>query len=144
MTNVAFHLNVGDVGAYACRLLRKAYLKGARVKVLTSPEQVPSLTRQLWTIGQGDFVPHATASASPRVRERSPILIGTDASNDAGATVLLNLGGGWPGRVEDFDRVIEVVGLADADRQRARERWKSYRAAGFTPEAVDLSVKKGA
>ena len=34
MTEVAFHFNAPDKRSYACRLLRKAYLRGARVLVL--------------------------------------------------------------------------------------------------------------
>ena len=30
MTEIAFHFNVPDKLAYSCRLLRKAYLSGAR------------------------------------------------------------------------------------------------------------------
>jgi DNA polymerase IIIc chi subunit len=34
--------------------------------------------------------------------------------------------------------VVSIVGAGDEDRQMARSRWRSYRAAGFTLETHDL------
>ena len=48
MTEVAFHLNVGDRTVYLCRLLRKAYLKGSRVYVLGGASSIDPLDRALW------------------------------------------------------------------------------------------------
>jgi hypothetical protein len=44
MTEIAFHFNVPDKLAYSCRLLRKAYLSGARVVVTGEPRCWPSWT----------------------------------------------------------------------------------------------------
>ena len=38
MTEIIFHVNVPDKLAYSCRLLRKAYLSGARVSVTAEPD----------------------------------------------------------------------------------------------------------
>ena len=139
MTEVSFHLNVPDADAYVCRLLRKAYVKGARVCVVADEGQLVALDRALWLIGQGDFVPHARSSAPPHVCKHTPILLGT--SEHGGHEVLVNLSPRMPANVADFDRVIEVVGLQEAAREQARVRWKLYRNAGFTPQAVDLSSR---
>lgn len=137
MTEVTFHLNVPDADAYVCRLLRKAYAKGARVWVMADEERLGGLDRALWLMGQGDFVPHARSSSAAHVRKRSPILLGT--SDEGGAGVLVNLSSRMPGHPTSFDRVIEVVGADESARGQARTRWKEYRQAGLSPQALDLS-----
>ena len=139
MTEVSFHLNVPDADAYVCRLLRKAYAKGARVRVVADEEQLVSLDRALWLMGQGDFVPHARSSAPAHVRKHTPILLG--ASDHGAEGVLVNLSPRMPENAAAFDRIIEVVGVQEAAREQARVRWKQYRNAGFTPQAVDLSSR---
>jgi DNA polymerase-3 subunit chi len=139
VTEVAFHLNVPDVEAYACRLLRKAFLKGARVSVLADDPLSQSLDRRLWLMGQGDFVPHASETSAQRVIDRSPILIGAVASEDHGAAVLVNLTTRLPETPQRFERVIEIVGTGEADLANARGRWKAYRSAGLKPLAIDLA-----
>ena len=137
MTEVAFHLNVTDIGAYTCRLLRKAYLKGARVRVLADAALIESLDRGLWLLGQGEFVPHATGASPARVRQRSPIVLGDDEPS-AVSDVLVNLSSRMPEGAGSFARVIEIVGKSEVDRQQARQRWKLYRDAGLNPVAIDL------
>lgn len=139
MADVAFHLNVGDRSAYACRLLRKAYLRGARLLVLVDAPSVDGLDRALWLMGQGDFVPHARATDPATVRRHSPILIGTQSVDGFAADVLVNLGASFPAAADRFDRIIEIVGSESQDRQGARERWKQYKAQGLEPRAHDLT-----
>lgn len=139
MADLVFHLNVGDRLAYACRLLRKAYLKGARPLVLVDAPALDALDRALWLMGQGDFVPHARAADPAIVRRHSPILIGTQVVDGFAADVLVNVGGGFPEAAERFDRIIEIVGSEPQDRQGARERWKRYKSDGFEPRAHDLA-----
>ena len=142
MTEVAFHLNVPDASAYACRLLRKAYLKGARVRVWVDAEQIDALDRDLWLLGQGEFVPHATDASPDRVRQRSPIVLGSGSPEPA--EVLVNLSSHMPDRPGSFGRVIEIVGSQEVDRLRARQRWKLYRGEGLDPVAIDLATHREA
>jgi DNA polymerase III subunit chi len=137
MTEVAFHLNVADIGDYTCRLLRKAYLKGARVQVLADAALIERLDRDLWLLGQGEFVPHATGASPVRVRQRSPIVLG-DAPAEA-VNVLVNLAPQLPEGAGAFARVIDIVGSGEVERQQARQRWKLYRDAGLDPVAIDLA-----
>lgn len=141
MTEVAFHFNAPDKLGYACRLLRKAYLKGARVLVLGTSRDGAALDQALWTLDPGAFVPHCRAGAADHVRAASPVLIADGSTPPEGfaAEVLLNLGDELPIGFERFARVIEVVTFDDEDRQRARARWKQYQAAGCEPLRHDLS-----
>jgi DNA polymerase-3 subunit chi len=142
MTEVAFHFNAPDKLGYACRLLRKAYLKGARVVVLGSSRDCASLDQALWTMTAGEFVPHCRESGAALLLKASPILIasGHVPPADFPADVLLNLTDAYPAGFERFERVIEVVTLDEADRQRARERWKQYKTAGCEPLRHDLKM----
>lgn len=141
MTEVAFHLNVGDRGAYLCRLLRKAYLKGSRVHVLCDTHMIDTLDRALWLMGQGEFVPHARGSSPEFVRRRSPILLSAHAPDQAQVDVLVNLSDQPLYGIGQVQRIIEVVGSEPGGKEKARERWKLYRQAGVEPIAHDLSAR---
>lgn len=143
MTEVAFHFNAPDKLGYACRLLRKAYLKGARLVVLTEEGSVKALDAALWTMAQGEFVPHCHSGDPAHVRSQSPIHIGSRIPEGGNAGVLVNLRTEMPANFDQFARVIEVVTLGDDDRQHARERWRQYKALGIEPQRHDLQLAAG-
>jgi DNA polymerase-3 subunit chi len=140
MTEVAFHFNAPDKLGYACRLLRKAYLRGARVVVLVEEGDRAALDVALWTMVVGEFIPHSGPADPPHVQVRSAIHIASEVSARNGATVLVNLRAGMPAGYEQFARVIEVVTGDENDRWNARERWKSYKAQGIEPQRHDLQL----
>lgn len=142
MTDIAFHVNVADVPAYACRLLRKAHAKGARVHVTGAPAQIEAVDRGLWLIAQGEFIPHAGAAATERVRRHSSIVLG--GAPPEGSTVLVNLGAEVPSELGRYARVIEVVGNDEQSRAQARQRWRAYRSGGIEPVMVDQASARGA
>ena len=140
MTEVAFHLNVGDRNAYLCRLLRKAYLKGSRVHVLSDTHTIDALGRALWLMAQGEFVPHARDTSPAFVRRRSPIVLSAHVPDWGQVDVLVNLSDQALSGVDQVQRIIEVVGSEPGGKEKARERWKLYRQAGIEPIAHDLSA----
>lgn len=139
MTEIAFHFNAPDRLVYACRLLRKAYLKGARVWVLADPPLAAALDQQLWTFAGTEFVPHCRETADAALQARTPVVISegqTDGTEDR--DVLVNLCDRLPASYARFARVIEVITPDPTVRQSARERWKQYKSAGFEPQHLDL------
>jgi DNA polymerase-3 subunit chi len=144
MTEVAFHFNAPQKLAYACRLLRKAYLKGAQLVVLVPDAQVGELDQALWLMAPGEFVPHSVPGDPPAVQVHSPIRLVTTLPDTAGPAVLLNLRDEAPQGFERFDRVIDVVSLDDDDRRQARQRWRQYVAAGVEPQRHDLQASPAA
>lgn len=140
MTEVAFHFNAPEKLSYACRLLRKAYQRGARVVALVEEGDRGALDAALWTAVVGDFIPHSGPNDPPHVQARSPIHVASQASAHNGATVLVNLRADMPAGYERFARVIEVVTGDERDRGLARERWKNYRAQGIEPQRHDLQL----
>jgi len=143
MTEVAFHFNAPQKLGYACRLLRKAYLKGAQLVVLVPDEQVDELDQALWLMAPGEFVPHSVPGDPSTVQDRSPIRLVTAVPDTGGSAVLINLRDEAPLGFERFERVIDVVTMDDHDRQRARQRWRHYVAAGVEPLRHDLKSSPG-
>lgn len=141
MTEVAFHFNAPDRVAYACRLLRKAVASGAKLVVTGSPDVLQQLDRALWTFSAVDFVPHCFLESESYVVAASPVILSTSTHAVPHRQVLLNLGQLVPEGFERFERVIEVVGLEDEDRQSARGRWKKYADQGYVITRHDLALK---
>lgn len=128
---VEFHTGVADKIAFACRLLRKAYRKGARVVVTGPREVLATLDRELWTFQERDFVPHARVNAPGAAAARTPIWLVDGVPPPGAPEVLVNLGAP---RLEDlapFSRVIEVVSAEPEDADAGRRRWREYKAAGL-------------
>ena len=127
MTSVAFHFNAPAKLAYACRLLRKAASSGSTVAVLGDEVTLAKLDEQLWSFSALDFVPHGRiGSLSEQQLSLTPIWLCTNAAEGQSRQVLVNLTAAVPAGFEIFERVIEVVGQDEADRQSARLRWKHY------------------
>lgn len=143
MTEVAFHFNAPDKQSYACRLLRKGYLKGARLVVLADAQALASLDAALWTFSQSEFIPHGCESDDPVVLQRSPVQLYSelpDSLEVSSSTVLVNLCANLPPGYARFERVIEVVTQDENDRLRARERWRAYKQRGLEPVRHDLQL----
>jgi len=143
-TEVAFHFNAPDRTAYACRLLRKAVASGARVVVTGDSDTLQLLDAALWTFSATDFVPHCLLDSEPSVVAASPVILATSLQTVAHQQVLLNLGHGVPDGFERFERVIELVGMDEEERQLARVRWKHYTDRGHPITRHDLTLKTSA
>jgi DNA polymerase-3 subunit chi len=141
MTEVAFHFNAPDPVTYACRLLRKAVSNGAKIVVTGHADTLQALDSALWTFSPVDFVPHCFLESDAWVVAASPVILARSIESVPHLQVLLNIGHLVPGGFERFERVIEVVGLEDEDRQHARSRWKHYTDQGYAISRHDLNLK---
>lgn len=141
MTEIAFHFNAPDRVAYVCRLLRKAVNKGAKLVVTGQTDTLQQLYVALWTLSPTDFVPHCFLESEPYVVAASSVILAPSTESVPHKQVLLNLGPTVPRGFEQFDRLIEVVGLDDEDRQVARDRWKHYAERGYVITRHDLAMK---
>ena len=83
----------------------------------------------------------AAAADDARIVAASPVILAASTSSLPHRQILLNLDDLVPGGFDRFDRVIEIVGLDDEDRQRARVRWKHYAEQGYTITRHDLNSK---
>jgi DNA polymerase-3 subunit chi len=144
MTEIAFHFNVPDKLAYSCRLLRKAYLSGARVVVTGEPAVLAELDQLMWSFSPAEFVPHCRADASQNTVAATPVVLAESPSaSSLHHGVLVNLGQGIPAEFERFERFIEIVARTDDDRLAARSRWKHYTDRGYAMKRHDLAAGGG-
>ena len=143
MTEVAFHFNVPDKLAYACRLLRKATGAGSRVVVTGEPALLRTLDTELWTFSALEFIAHAhAASADAKVLAASPVVLADVPRATPHHEVLVNLGGPVPEGFERFERLIELVSQEEPDRLEARTRWKHYADRGYAITRHDLATRE--
>ena len=134
MTEVEFHTGLADPLGFACRLLRKAFRKGARATVIAPPATIGALDRELWTFDERDFIPHVRWSAAQpaRVLDRSPVWLVEEGRLPAGAPALVvNLGARVLSPDAPVQRLIELVGNDPDEQAAARERWRGYKARGL-------------
>ena len=96
VTELAFHFNVPDRVAYACRLLRKAVASGAKVVVTGPDSTLEQLDAALWTFSAHDFVAHCGAQAEAKVIAASPIYLAENIDKVPHLQILLNLGSHIP------------------------------------------------
>lgn len=141
MTSVDFYFNAADKLQVACRLAGKAMASGQRLLIYApQPDAAQRLDRMLWTWPATGFVPHCAAHDA--LAPETPVLIGDAADAGSGCAVLLNLGPDAPPGFERFERLLEVVGRDDADRQDARARYRFYRERGYRIADHDLAGDK--
>jgi len=138
MTEIEFHTNVPDKLKYSCRLLRKAYLSGARVVVTAGPATLDQLDHLLWSFSPVEFVPHCRANAPEVSLAATPLLLAESLTACPHHAVLVNLGQGIPVGFEPFERFIEVVAQAEDDLLAGRRRWKHYATRGYALKKCDL------
>ena len=144
MTSIDFHFNAPDKLAYACRLARKVYGSGTRAVFYASDEDTRVVfDRLLWTFSPVDFIPHCLIG-SPLV-DVTPLHIAGPDDVDAlkHHVVLVNLDRDQPECFSRFERMIEVVEAADADREAGRRRWKFYKDRGYPLTRHDCGTTAG-
>ena len=134
MTEITFHFNVRDRAAYACRLLRKATRRQARIAVTADGDTLAHLDRQLWEFDPVEFIPHIRVPAGQGVPARlqtTPIWLVDAPTGTDGHEVLVNLGMETPVGFESYQRLIEIVSTTESDRSAARLRWRHYAHRGY-------------
>ena len=134
MTEISFYFNVPGRTAYACRLLRRARKQGMALAVTGPAEALQEIDRELWAFSAPEFLAHSwidRARDVPEALQGTTIWLGENPIDAPLHGALLNLGSMPPAAFETFERVFEVVSLDEADRQAARERWKSYARRGY-------------
>lgn len=130
MTQVDFHFNAPDKLAYGCRLVRKVFTAGhGALVVCADAAQQEEFDRLLWSFSELDFIPHV--DAGDELAERTPVLLAVGTPESVSRDVLVNLGAEVPAGFGRFERLVELVGADDADREAARLRWRFYRDRGY-------------
>jgi len=138
MTQIDFYFHVENKLQTACALSAKAYARGVRVLAYCPDAALgQKFDRLLWTTPALSFVPHC--APGDRLAAVTPVIVdheGTDLRHDE---LLINLRDELPLFFSRFQRLIEIVGLDEDDRRRARERYKYYRDRGYEIQNHDMS-----
>jgi DNA polymerase-3 subunit chi len=130
VTRIDFYRYAEDKLLFACRLAAKAYEKSTRLVVYSPDRRVlAEFDRLLWGYQQLKFIPHCMA-ASPVAKE-TPVILAGEGDELPHHDVLLNLGDGEPPMFATFERLLEIVGTDDEDKQRARGRYTFYKKRGY-------------
>ena len=138
MTTIDFYFNAADRLQVACRLAGKAVTQRKRMLIYApEPEVAGRIDRLLWTWPAIGFVPHC-APHDPLAAD-TPVLVAADGETPPGCELLLNLGAECPPHFERFERLLEVVGVDEAERAAGRGRYRFYLERGYKIANHDLS-----
>ena len=125
-----------------CELAKKAYAANQPMLVLARDmEQAERLDDLMWSFEPDAFIPHEIAGtgfddAPDGEGDEADVLIAPPEIDAPLRPLVLNL---RDAAVEgDFTRVLEVVPAAPSAREPLRERWKQYKARGFTLNKYDM------
>ena len=138
MTQIDFYTHVEDKLKTACTLAGKAHARGLKVTVFCpDADTAQRVDRMLWTTPPTGFVPHCAPADA--LAPETPVIVDFQGEKLLNDGVLLNLRPEQPPFFSRFQRLIEIVGLDEEDRSRARERFRFYRDRGYEIRTHDLS-----
>jgi DNA polymerase-3 subunit chi len=130
VTRIDFYHYAADKQQYACRLVNKAYESASRV-VVYSPDRaaLDAFDKALWTFQSTRFVPHCFAGSA--LAAETPVVLATSGDELPHHDVLMNLADEWPPFFASFERLLEIVAVAEEDKQHARARFSFYKKRGY-------------
>src|SRR5262245_62012539 len=131
MTEVLFyHLEHQPLERVLPSLVEKTLERGWRAVVQAgSQERVEALDTLLWTYREETFLPHGTKrDGNP---DQQPVYLTADEDNPNGATVRFLVDGAETAGLTAYTRIVYLFeGRDQGAVARAREQWRSAKAAG--------------
>lgn len=117
-----------------CGLVTELFRKGQTVFLLCQTQaEADMLDEMLWQQDPDSFVPHGLSEETTVVQ--APVEIGV-LQPRRHRQVLVNLTDSVSPHAKRFAKIIDFVPWSESEKQQARERYKHYRALGFTLETV--------
>ena len=115
-----------------CEVAAAALDAGERCYVWAPSEaKARELDDLLWTFLDASFLPHGLWQGEPSSDE--PLAVGWRSGNPNGATCLLLGCAASLEQAKEFRRIVDFVPMEDPVlRERARERFRALRQAGFS------------
>jgi len=136
MTRIEFFFNVENKLQKIADLSERAVKKGRRLMVFTPDTELTlKLEHFLWTHPATGFMPHCRAESE--LAPVTPIIIDTLGTQLTHDDVLINLQSQHPPFFSRFTRLIEIVGIEEADKAAARTRYSFYRDRGYEIKTFD-------
>lgn len=143
MTRIEFFFNVDNKAQKVAVLAEMIIAKGRQLYVFVPNHTfAQQLDDYLWAYQSSSFLPHAIVSSedeaiNDEVCESSSFLIDSKANNLQHDDVMINFALDVPVFFSRFLRLIEVVGLDEADKIAARKRFRLYREQGYDIKSFD-------
>jgi DNA polymerase-3 subunit chi len=142
MTEILFYTFADDPLDVARRVAAKAYGQGRQVMIYApDAATADAIDRLLWTTPALGFVPHCRDS--DRLADETPVLIGANPDALRKADVMINLHREQPPAFARFERVVEIVGQDENERELGRDRYRFYQARGYALKTHDLRQHAG-
>lgn len=142
MARVNFAFGATERITQACQTTLKQYLAGQKMVVYASDiARLKLFDQKLWAVDEAAFVPHVWAE-DPLAPQTPIVLVNKDLANMLEGmspdTWLLNLDDACPPTCGPLQRVLEIVSDAPEDKEAARQRWRTYQAAGHDLKSYSL------
>jgi DNA polymerase-3 subunit chi len=144
MTNVTFYLleqTDSEQSAHwlvACELAAKCYRNRQKCVVMCADKSsAESFDEMLWQQPLDSFVAHNLNGEGPK--GGAPVEISWLAVTSSQRPVLINLADTLPADANRFRQIFDFVPAEESAKQRARERYKQYRAAGLNMHTLPAS-----
>jgi len=139
MTRVEFFFNVEDKLQKVAELSEKAVMKNVKVMVLAGDESMAAATQAYLWQQPISFLPNCRVDDV--LAAHSPIIVDSRADKLVHDDVLINFQHPQSTIFSRFKRLIEIVGIDEADKVLARERYKFYRDRGYEIRSYDALGK---
>jgi len=137
VTSVEFHYNTAEPIRLAAKLVANFVQNGHKV-LIYAPDTAwyQAIDRMLWTYTQLSFVPHCAFDAD--IAAETPVWLSSQAEGaEMMDDILINLSESVPTFFSRFDKTIEIVGTAEAERIQGRIRYKFYQDRGYQIQSFD-------
>ncbi len=119
-----------------CELAKRAFAAEQPTLILTrSRAEAEALDEKLWEFDENAFIPHQIVGDGDDDAITAVLIVPPDAQTPDRALVINLREECAPGL---FERVLEVVPADESERLGSRERWKTYKAAGFEVGKHDM------
>jgi DNA polymerase III subunit chi len=136
MTRIEFFFNVEHKLKKVCELGEKVVSKNQRLMIFTPDDETArKLSSFLWSEPALGFLPNCRLDDA--LAAETPIVIDSAGKQLVHHEVLINLQSQYPPFFSRFTRLIEIVGMDEADKAAARTRYSFYRDRGYEIKTFD-------
>jgi len=136
MTRIEFFFNVEHKLKKVFELGEKIVSKNQRLMIFAPDDELArKLESFLWSEPATGFLPNCRADHV--LAAETPVVIDSTGTQLTHHEVLINLQSQHPPFFSRFTRLIEIVGMDEADKAAARTRYSFYRDRGYEIKTFD-------
>jgi DNA polymerase III subunit chi len=141
MTRINFYFNVTNKPQLISDLVASALSKHRQVTIFEDDEiKAKQVSDDLWHNKPESFLPNSLVNHA--LAENTPVVVYWHENQLIQDDMLINLTANEPQFFSRFTQLVEIVGLEEQDKVRARARYKFYRDRGYDIKNIDFAVLK--